>query len=186
MPSPQMIPLRDTSIREISNLPTKDSSICFRNSLYNNSGTVYQSQLPSATAPAPSLGKRDRDCNSPFMQNGPMSLATPAEYASQLGSRENNSVILRETSNIQPTAARIASNRFLSTGLDQRILKQSTEDCRRLLQQVGCLSLISNSYICFLRFVKQVKKIYLRNIFHHNITIKTIVIITLYISSSSF
>lgn len=144
MPSSQMIPLRDTSIREISNLPTKDSSICFRNnsSIYNNSGTVYQSQLPAATTttvvPSP-MNKRERDCNSPFMQNGPMSLATPAEYTSQalLGSRENNSIILRETSNIQPTAARIASNRFLSTGLDQRILKQSTEDCRRLLQQVG-------------------------------------------------
>lgn len=138
-----MIPLRDTSIREISNLPVKDSSICFRNSsIYNNSGTVFQSQLPSATTTTvvPSMGKRERDCNSPFMQNGPMSLATPAEYASAqalLGSRENNSIILRETSNIQPTAARIASNRFLSTGLDQRILKQSTEDCRRLLQQVG-------------------------------------------------
>lgn len=28
------------------------------------------------------------------------------------------------------------SNRFLSGGLDQRIIKQSSEDCRRLLQQV--------------------------------------------------
>lgn len=141
MPSSQMIPLRDTSIREISsNLPTKDSSICFRNSsIYNNSGTVFQSQLPTATTNTVAATASKRDCNSPFMQNGPMSLATPAEYASQalLGSRENNSMVLRETSNIQPTAARIASNRFLSTGLDQRILKQSTEDCRRLLQQVG-------------------------------------------------
>lgn len=31
---------------------------------------------------------------------------------------------------------RTASNRLLSHGLDQRIMKQSTEDCRRLLQQV--------------------------------------------------
>ncbi|XP_063696373.1 serine/threonine-protein kinase SIK2 isoform X2 [Culicoides brevitarsis] len=119
----QMIPLRDTSIREISpNLPTKE--LGFRNSsIYNN----YQPPL----VPTGSV-KRDRDCNSPFMQNGPVSIATPAEYG---GSRENNSVVLRETSNIQPTAARLASNRYLSTGLDQRILKQSTEDCRRLLQQ---------------------------------------------------
>lgn len=136
-----MIPLRDTSIREISNLPTKDSSICLRgSSIYNNSGTLYQSQLPLTTAAVvPSMGKRERDCNSPFMQNGPVSLATSTEYAghSLLGSRENNSLILRETNNIQPTAGRIASNRYLSTGLDQRILKQSTEDCRRLLQQVS-------------------------------------------------
>ncbi|XP_063696369.1 serine/threonine-protein kinase SIK2 isoform X1 [Culicoides brevitarsis] len=124
----QMIPLRDTSIREISpNLPTKE--LGFRNSsIYNN----YQPPL----VPTGSV-KRDRDCNSPFMQNGPVSIATPAEYG---GSRENNSVVLRETSNIQPTAARLASNRYLSTGLDQRILKQSTEDCRRLLQQATAVA----------------------------------------------
>lgn len=46
---------------------------------------------------------------------------------------------LRETA-IPPTMAdtssRTASNRLLTHGLDQRIIKQSTEDCRRLLQQV--------------------------------------------------
>lgn len=31
---------------------------------------------------------------------------------------------------------RLSSNRMLSVGLDKRIMKQSTEDCRRLLQQV--------------------------------------------------
>lgn len=31
----------------------------------------------------------------------------------------------------------MSSNRFLVNALDQRIIKQSSEDCRRLLQQVG-------------------------------------------------
>lgn len=31
---------------------------------------------------------------------------------------------------------RLSSNRMLSVGLDKRIMKQSSEDCRRLLQQV--------------------------------------------------
>lgn len=33
--------------------------------------------------------------------------------------------------------SRLSSNRMLSVGLDKRIMKQSTEDCRRLLQQVS-------------------------------------------------
>jgi hypothetical protein len=54
-----------------------------------------------------------------------------------LGSRENNSIILRDSGVIHQHSPRVASNRFLSGGLDaQRIIKQSTEDCRRLLQQV--------------------------------------------------
>lgn len=129
-----MIALRDTSIREIStsNLPSKDSSY-FRNSVYNNSGTTIQSQLPST------LTKRERDCSSPYLNN-PISLIGTefSGYTQLLGSRENNSIILRDSGNIQQTASpRIASNRFLATGLDQRIIKQSSEDCRRLLQQVG-------------------------------------------------
>lgn len=42
-----------------------------------------------------------------------------------------------DPSNIQH---RTASNRLLTHGLDQRIIKQSTEDCRRLLQQVAEIS----------------------------------------------
>lgn len=34
-------------------------------------------------------------------------------------------------------SSRLSSNRMLSVGLDKRIMKQSTEDCRRLLQQVS-------------------------------------------------
>lgn len=37
--------------------------------------------------------------------------------------------------------SRLSSNRMLSVGLDKRIMKQSTEDCRRLLQQVKLFSL---------------------------------------------
>ncbi|CRK93333.1 CLUMA_CG006874, isoform A [Clunio marinus] len=49
--------------------------------------------------------------------------------------RENNSLVLRE-SGVQLHPSRMSScNRFVSGGLDQRIIKQSTEDCRRLLQQ---------------------------------------------------
>jgi hypothetical protein len=133
-PIPSMI-LRDTSIREQSSLSVKDSQTSpsyFRGSLYNNNNSSFNS-----------YSSRERDCSSPFYgsngsNNLPSSLAisnssnTNSNGQLSLGSRENNSIIMRDNA---PT--RVASNRFLS-GLDaQRIVKQSSEDCRRLLQQVG-------------------------------------------------
>lgn len=130
-PAPTMI-LRDTSIRE-PNLPSKDSSF-FRNSMAmysNNSGLgATTQQLPTTL-----IG---RDCNSPYgtapyQPNDITSIPSYLAGPTGLGSRENNASILRESTN------RIASHRYLASGLDQRIIKQSSEDCRRLLQQVGPL-----------------------------------------------
>lgn len=118
-----MITLRDTSIREQSSLSTKDANnTCayFRGSTFNNNSGYNSSTFSSS---------RER-CSSPFLNgSGASSL-----QSSNLGSsRENDSIILRDSG---PISLRISSNRFLSCGIDQRIMKQSTEDCRRLLQQV--------------------------------------------------
>lgn len=127
-PIPSMI-LRDTSIREQSSSSSiKDSqaSSYFCGSSYNtNSG--YNSSTYSS---------RDRDCSSPFLNSssGQSNLAPFNNQLSSLGSRENNAITLRDSGAIH-NASR-ASNRFLSGALDQRIIRQSTEDCRRLLQQV--------------------------------------------------
>lgn len=135
--------LRDTSIREQSSSSSiKDSqtSSYFRGSTFNTNNSGYNSSTYSS---------RERDCSSPFSgSSGSNNL--PSSFNScnsnnnsnqlSLGSRENNSIILRDTAAIQHmnTSPRVASNRFLAGGLDaQRIIKQSTEDCRRLLQQVS-------------------------------------------------
>ena len=114
-PAPTMI-LRDTSIRE-PNLPSKDGSF-FRNSIAMYSNQTQQ--LPTTL-----IG---RDCNSPYNTPGyPADISIP-NYL--MGTRETNPSILRDST------SRMASHRFLASGIDQRIIKQSTEDCRRLLQQV--------------------------------------------------
>lgn len=135
-PIPSMI-LRDTSIREQSSSSSiKDSqasSSYFCGSSFNtNSG--YNSSTYSS---------RDRDCSSPFLNStsGQSNLAPFNNQLSSLGSRENNAIILRDSGAIHHNVSRVASNRFLSGALDQRIIRQSTEDCRRLLQQVRqCLT----------------------------------------------
>lgn len=85
----------------------RDTSIRERNSGYFR-GSTYSS-----------MG-RERDCGSPYGQ------------CNSLGGREDSCLMSRE--NCFPS--RTPSNRLLASGLDQRIIKQSTEDCRRLLQQV--------------------------------------------------
>lgn len=128
-PIPSMITLRDTSIREQSSLSIKDSSNAssyFRGSSFNNNSGYNSSTFSSS---------RERDCSSPFLNSsGSNSNSSQYNNLSSLGSRENNTIILRDSG---PIAHRVASNRFLSSGIDQRIIKQSTEDCRRLLQQVA-------------------------------------------------
>ena len=131
-PIPSMITLRDTSIREqsISSIKESNNSSYFRGSSFNNSG--YNSSTFSS---------RERDCSSPFLNSAGSNMGQFNNLAS-LGSRENNSIILRDSG---PISHRVLSNRFLSSGIDQRIIKQSTEDCRRLLQQVIIFSQMFNS-----------------------------------------
>lgn len=117
---PSMI-LRDTSIREQqSSSSIKDSSSFNINAGYNSSTFTSRDQ-----------------CGSTFLNsnNGLNSLTSFHNQLMPLGSRDNNTVVLRDSASIH-SSSRIASNRFLSGGIDQRIIKQSTEDCRRLLQQV--------------------------------------------------
>lgn len=108
-PMPSMI-LRDTSIRE--QFANKDSS-----SLNTHSG--YTSSTFSS---------RERDNSSAFLSSTCNNLAPSNNLLSSLAQRESTPIL---------SASRTGSNRFLSGGLDQRIIKQSSEDCRRLLQQVS-------------------------------------------------
>ena len=134
-PIPSMI-LRDTSIREQSSSSIKDSqsSSYFRGSSYNTNNSSFNS-----------YSSREPDCSSPFSgsngsNNLSSSFAIPNNGQLSLGSKESSSIILRDNNvaTIQHSSPRVASNRFLSGGLDtQRIIKQSSEDCRRLLQQVS-------------------------------------------------
>lgn len=97
---------------------------------------------------------RDRDCVSPF-SNGNNANSVIPQLSSQFSNlssniRESNTMI--NSNNILPNSLlnnqtaysnlshRIPSSRLLSSSIDQRILKQSTEDCRRLLQQVILLN----------------------------------------------
>ena len=118
---PSMI-LRDTSIREQSSSSSiKDSSSFNLNTGYNSSTFASHDQ-----------------CSSSFLNsnNGLHSLTSFHNQLMPLGSQNNNAVASRDSVSIH-SSSRIASNRLLSGGIDQRIIKQSTEDCRRLLQQVS-------------------------------------------------
>lgn len=113
--------LRDTSIREQLSSSIKESSSFNINSNYNSSTFL----------------SRERDCSSPYLSSSNCG-------SSNNQSRENNVALLRENHLVHNTP-RVASNRLLSGGLDQRIIKQSTEDCRRLLQQVRFITFMSFS-----------------------------------------
>lgn len=137
--------LRDTSIREpssSSSIKDSQSSSYFRGSSYNTNNSSFNS-----------YSSREPDCSSisisPFSgSNGSNNLSSSFAISNNngnngqfsLGSKESSSVILRDNNatTVQHSSPRVASNRFLSSGLDtQRIIKQSSEDCRRLLQQVS-------------------------------------------------
>lgn len=69
----------------------------------------------------------DRDCTSPSY----------GQYSINSGGRESSCHMSRDNSMNNGFVGRAPSNRLLATTIDQRIMKQSTEDCRRLLQQVN-------------------------------------------------
>lgn len=69
----------------------------------------------------------ERDCTSPSY--GPYSLSSSG--------RDSACHMSRDSSMNNGFPCRTPSSRLLASGsIDQRIMKQSTEDCRRLLQQV--------------------------------------------------
>lgn len=138
---PSMI-LRDTSIREQLPSSIKESSSFNINSNYNSSTFL----------------SRERDCSSPYLSSSNCGSSNMASLTFNNQSRENNVALLRENHLVHNTP-RVASNRLLSGGLDQRIIKQSTEDCRRLLQQVRVVILIavSNTLIQSLIVIVNIK-----------------------------
>uniref|UniRef100_A0A182M8H8 non-specific serine/threonine protein kinase n=1 Tax=Anopheles culicifacies TaxID=139723 RepID=A0A182M8H8_9DIPT len=139
-----VIMLRDTSIREQQPV-LKDSSY-FRGVSYTSSSGFTDASLYQLTS------LRERDCSSTYLTGPgtvgllPSSLSSnvAATLAASASSRESNSIVLRESGIL---SNRISSTRLLSSNIDKRILQQSTEDCRRLLQQARPVSMgESNRY----------------------------------------
>lgn len=121
---PSLLTLRDTSIREQTPSPsaTIPSALHY---LRDSNGGLY-----SGTSMLGSSRERSsREFQSPY-----------GAYSSlAVTGRENSCLLSRE---MGPGCCyppnRASSNRLLmNNGIDQRIIKQSTEDCRRLLQQVS-------------------------------------------------
>lgn len=131
---PSLLTLRDTSIREQTPSPsaTVPSALHY---LRDSNGGLYAAQ--------PQLGsgreRSSRDFHSPYGVYGGITTM----------GRENSCLLSRDmgpSGGFPPNRA--SSNRLLMTaGMDQRIIKQSTEDCRRLLQQVSS-SLFVSVNIC--------------------------------------
>lgn len=121
---PSMITLRDTSIREQSPSPTATVSSALHY-LRDSNGRIY------GGTPLAGLCREQssRDFHAPHV----------AAYGSMASTGHESSCFLsRDMSSSGCYPNRASSNRLLmSTGIDQRIIKQSTEDCRRLLQQVN-------------------------------------------------
>lgn len=131
-PLPSMMQLRDTNIRESPPTLLHDNSSSnqyFRGSLmYNNCNTNTTTNNNSSSNNSNNSNKssayltRERDCSSQFSG----SISPHQSHRDPYSSRE--------------MTHRVASSRLLTCGLDQRILKQSSEDCRRLLQQATAIS----------------------------------------------
>lgn len=120
---PSMLTLRDTSIREQSPSPTATVSSALHY-LRDSNGRIY------GGTPLVGLCREQshRDFQAPHAAYG--SMASTGHESSCFLSREMS------LSGCYPNRA--SSNRLLmSAGIDQRIIKQSTEDCRRLLLQVN-------------------------------------------------
>lgn len=111
-PIPSMITLRDTSIREQAPLPSSTLQHIRGSENYFRGSAAHMGS---------GLQRLERDCISPYR-------------------RENSCLISRDNCTLSTGAYRTPSNRLLSSGIDQRIMKQSTEDCRRLLQQATAVA----------------------------------------------
>lgn len=125
---PSVITLRDTSIREQCPSPTINASSNLH--LFRDNSSIGYCRGSSYLGLA--RDRIDRECHSSI--NGQYSLNTSGRESSCLLSRDNCM-----SSCFQH---RSPSNRLLASGIDQRIIKQSTEDCRRLLQQVRSINII--------------------------------------------
>lgn len=117
---PAVIQLRDTSIREQCASPTATSNM----HLFRDNGAVGYGR---GSYIGLTRDRIERDCTSPSY--GPYSLSSSG--------RDSACHMSRDSSMNNGFPSRTPSSRLLASGsIDQRIMKQSTEDCRRLLQQV--------------------------------------------------
>ncbi|XP_055840590.1 serine/threonine-protein kinase SIK2 isoform X2 [Episyrphus balteatus] len=116
--------LREAIIRDqVSPAPSRCSNVkqlqrgsyLYNSTNSNNHCHNSSNKLSSATTSA--FLARERECSSPY------------SVSSNHGLRENNAFAMRD-----PLCNRLACN------LDQRILKQSSDDCRRLLRQATAIS----------------------------------------------
>lgn len=142
--SPLIGPLRETNIREQPQLresaiftPPQPTVASMRTSTggYNT---------PSGLSSNLFLNREREFVNNPGGggQHSPLFPVTPPSLAGcGTGLKESSTALIQKEiqSGISSLGIshRAPSNRLLSSGIDQRILKQSSEDCRRLLQQVG-------------------------------------------------
>lgn len=123
-------PLRESNIRESAIFTPgvgPGNATALRSSAYNASSGLSSNMFLN----------REREFinnpggHSPLYPVTPSGLSGPKESSTALIQKEIQSGI-----SSLGISHRAPSNRLLSSGLDQRILKQSSEDCRRLLQQV--------------------------------------------------
>lgn len=132
-PMPSMMTLRDTNIREQPQQFQKEMG-SISSGVYMRGSSNYMMNTTGLNMAT--FLSRERDCASPYSSSGHQSLGP-------LGCRENSAIIARSECNGTPPINypyRIPSSRLLASGIDQRILKQSTEDCRRLLQQATAVA----------------------------------------------
>lgn len=124
---PSMMQLRDTSIREQSPSPTATASSALHY-LRDSDGRIYGGQPLVALCREQS----NRDFHTSHMAYGSLASA----------GHESNCFLSRDMSLGGCHPHRASSNRLLmsAAGIDQRIIKQSTEDCRRLLQQATAVA----------------------------------------------
>lgn len=122
---PSTLTLRDTSIREQSPSPSAMGSSVLHYLRESNGGLFSGPPIVVANRE-----QRSREMHPPY--------AVAVAYTGLAATgRENSCSLSRDMGASNCYAHRASSNRLLMTpGLDQRIVKQSTEDCRRLLQQV--------------------------------------------------
>lgn len=126
-------PLRESNIREQPQL--RESSFFAPNSFRNYNTAGLNSNL--------FLNREREYISSSGAHGGSMypASATPIHQSSIAGiAKESSTALIQKEIQSGISALGIShrapSNRLLASGLDQRIMKQSSEDCRRLLQQV--------------------------------------------------
>lgn len=122
-PMPSLLTLRDTSIRDQSPFPSASATVSSTiQYLRDSNGGIFSGTSLVGTG----RGRSSRDFYSPFC----------GVYCSLANTGRENSVLLSRDMGPSSCYPSRASSFRLTADLDQRIMKQSTEDCRRLLQQV--------------------------------------------------